>query len=140
MSNVSADTAVATSGALNSGTTSTRASSTESADEPGPQNSLPPASSAAVDVPSEEVNDKVCPDTEYASVEKETRCDDRKTAFRCFQCRILHLPMDHIDGNPIVNYNLCRRHIGVYKCDGCARVIVGLARIRCHRQVCQHSA
>ena len=143
--NDSADPAVAKtpSGALTAGTTSlpsTRASSTASADGPGPRNSLPPATSAAAVVPPELVNDEVCPDTEYDSEDVDTRCDDGKTAFRCFQCRILHLPADHSDGNLIVNYNLCRRHIGVYKCESCARVIVGLARIRCHRQVCQHSA
>ena len=133
-SNVSADPAVATtpSGALTTGTTSlptTRASSTASADGPGTHNSLPPATAAAVVVPPEEVNDEVCSDTEYGSVDSDTRCDDGKTAFRCFQCRLLYLPVDHSDRNLIVNYDLCRRHIGVYKCESCARVIVGLARI-----------
>ena len=73
-SNVSADPAVATtpSGALTTGTTSlpsTRASSTASADGPGTHNSLPPATAAAVVVPPEEVNDEVCSDTEYGSVD-----------------------------------------------------------------------
>ena len=141
-SNVSAGPAVAKtpSGALTTGTTSlpsTRASSTVSADGSGPQNSVPSATSAAG---VEEVNDEVCPDTEYASVDVDNRFDDGKKAFRCYECRILHLPVDYIDGNVIENCNLCRGHIGVYKCESCARVIVGLARIRCHRQVCQHSA
>jgi hypothetical protein len=81
-SNISADPAVATtpSGALTTGTTSltsTRASSTASADGPGSHNSLPQDAAAADGVPPEEVNDKVCPDTVYGSVDS----GDGKTAF-----------------------------------------------------------
>ena len=82
----------------------------------------------------EDVNDEVCPDDQYKVVEIE------QTAFRCFQCRMLFLPAAHIDGNKIENYESCRRHIGIAKCQSCAIVLVGLAKIRCHRQVCPHSA
>ena len=103
-----------------------------------PHAPLPKA--AAVVTPATVVEDEVCPDTEYASVDDDDIGSNGRTAFRCSQCQMLYLPEDHEDGNEIVNYELCRRHIGVYKCESCARVIVGLARIRCHRQVCQDPA
>ena len=52
-----------------------------------------------------DVNDEVCPDDEYNVVD-----NIEKTAFRCFQCRMLFLPVSHIHGNEIVKYESCRRH------------------------------
>ena len=101
----------------------------------------PPGSvAAAVVAPTEVVDDEVCPDNEYAGENDNDIGSDGRTAFRCFQCRMLYLPMDYKDGNQIVNYELCRRHIGVFKCERCAKVVVGLGRIRCHRQVCHDPA
>ena len=94
---------------------------------------------AAVVAAAQDVSDEVCPDTEYASAGEDIVSDGR-TAFRCFQCQMLYLPEAYKDGNKITNYEMCRRHIGVLNCEICARVIVGLAGIRCHRQVCQNSA
>ena len=102
------------------------------------QDPLPGA--AAVVAPSVVVEDEVCPNTEYANADSDDIGSDGKTAFRCFQCRMLYLPDDHRDRNHIMNYEHCRRHMGVFKCESCAKVIVGLARIRCHRQVCQDPA
>ena len=85
-------------------------------------------------VPANNVNDELCPDDVYHKVE------NIGTAFRCLQCRLLFLPMSHLDGNNIVNYETCRMHIGVLKCENCAIVLVGLAKIGCHRQVCHRSA
>ena len=79
--------------------------------------------------PTEKVRDEFCPDDVYNG-----------EAFRCFQCRMLYIPKSHLDGNPIVAHERCRMHIGVLKCESCAHVLVGLAKIRCHREVCPHSA
>ena len=49
------------------------------------------------------VEDEVCPDTEYASVDDDDIGSDGRKASRCFQCRMLYLPEDHKDGNEIVN-------------------------------------
>ena len=87
------------------------------------------------DTPAVVVPDEFCPDDVYHEVET-----IGKTAFRCLQCRILFLPISHLDGNTIVDYESCRSHIGVVKCEKCAFVLVGLAKIRCHREVCQYSA
>ena len=114
--------------------------------------SPPPAPTSAVSVerlpaavpafvgPAQEVCDEVCPDTVYASANGDDFGNDGSTAFRCFQCRMLYIPEAHREGNIIKNYELCQRHIGVLKCDGCAKMIVGMAKIRCHRQVCPLSA
>ena len=114
--------------------------------------SPPPAPTSAVSVerlpaavpafvgPAQEVCDEVCPDTVYASANDDDFGNDGSTAFRCFQCRMLYIPEAHREGNIIKNYELCQRHIGVLKCDGCAKMIVGMAKIRCHRQVCPLSA
>ena len=40
-----------------------------------------PALKAAAVPPPEEVNDEVCPETEYASKDSDTRCDDGKKTF-----------------------------------------------------------
>ena len=90
---------------------------------------------AAVDVPVKGVDDEFCPDDEYHEVE-----NIAETAFRCLQCRMLFLPVLHSEENDIANYESCSRHIGVKRCENCAFVLVGLARIRCHRQVCHYSA
>ena len=82
-----------------------------------------------------EVNDEFCPNEVYNKAE-----DIRKTPFRCHHCRMLFLPDSYTDGDQIFNFESCSSHIGVAKCGTCAIVLVGPAKIRCHRQVCQHSA
>ena len=85
--------------------------------------------------PEKEVSDEFCPDDVYSEVE-----NIGKTAFRCHQCSILFLPESYQDGHIIANHEECRKHIGVLKCEHCAIVMVGLAKIGCHRQVCHYSA
>ena len=82
-----------------------------------------------------EVNDEFCPNDVYNKAD-----DIRKTSFRCHSCRMLFLPESYSDGDEILNFESCRAHIGVAKCGTCAIVLVGPAQIRCHRQVCLHSA
>ena len=83
------------------------------------------------------VNDELCPDDIYHQAESE---NIEQRAFRCLECRMLFFPTSHVDGSNILDFSSCRRHIGVQKCSSCKIVLVGLAKIRCHRQVCQHSA
>ena len=83
------------------------------------------------------LSDELCPDDIYHQAESESI---EKKAFRCLECRMWFLPTSHIDGNVILDFNSCQSHIGVKKCQACKTVLVGLAKIRCHRQVCQHSA
>ena len=83
----------------------------------------------------EKVSDEFFPDDVYHGVD-----GIGQEAFRCFQCRMLYIPTSHVDGNPIVTHEMCRMHIGVCKCVHCAHVLVGLAKIRCHREVCPQSA
>ena len=83
------------------------------------------------------LSDELCPDDIYHQAESESI---EKKAFRCLECRMWFLPTSHIDGNVILDLNSCQSHIGVKKCQACKTVLVGLAKIRCHRQVCQHSA
>jgi hypothetical protein len=82
------------------------------------------------------VHDEICSDTMYNNEEVG---NNGKTAFS-HQCRMLFIPVSYKEGNMIENYNLCRRHIGVIKCENCNKVLVGLAKIRCHRHVCHISA
>ena len=82
-----------------------------------------------------EVNDEFCPNEVYNKAE-----DIRKTPFRCHHCRMLFLPDSYTDGDQFFNFESCSSHIGVAKCGTCAIVLVGPAKIRRHRQVCQHSA
>ena len=89
----------------------------------------------AVNATESEVYDEFCPDDVYNKAE-----DIRKTSFRCHHCRMLFLSDSYTDGEEIVNFESCRAHIGVAKCGACAIVLVGPAKIRCHRQVCHHSA
>ena len=84
---------------------------------------------------SKHINDEFCPDEDYHEVD-----NVGKTAFRCHQCRMSFLPKNYKEGNTIETFESCRRHIGVLKCEHCAFVLVGLTRIRCHRQVFQSSA
>ena len=101
---------------------------------------LPAAAAPVVTEPAQEVVDEMCPDTVYTSEQIGDETGNVEgTAFRCHECRMLYLPETHREGNPITDFEKCRRHIGVKKCDSCARVIVSLARIRCHRQVCPNS-
>ena len=81
------------------------------------------------------VNDELCPDDVYHQAESESIGN---MAFRYNECRMLFLPSSHVDGSKIEDFNSCRRHIGVQKCSSCKIVLVGLAKIGCHRQVCQH--
>ena len=82
-------------------------------------------------------NDELYPDDIYHQAESESI---GQRAFRCQECRMLFLPTSHLDGSVISDFNSCQRHIGVQKCPKCKIVLVGLAKIGCHRQVCQHSA
>ena len=102
---------------------------------------LPAAAASAVDGPAQEVVDEVCPDTVYTSEEigDDNFGNVEITAFRFHECKMLYLLDTHREGNQITDFEKCRRHIGVKKCSSCARVIVSLARIRCHRQVCPNS-
>ena len=72
-----------------------------------PADGLPIAGVPAVAGPAQEVLDEVCPDTVYASVSDDDVGSDEMIAFRCFQCRMLHLPEAHREGNQIVNYEQC---------------------------------
>ena len=83
------------------------------------------------------LSDELCPDDIYHQAESESI---EQKAFRCLECRMWFLPTSHTDGNVILDFNSCQSHIGVKKCPACKIVLVGLAKIRCHRQVCQHSA
>ena len=87
-----------------------------------------------------EVTDEVCSDDTYKDSEPEEKDTIGETSFRCFQCRMLFLPDSHVDGQPIKDYEKCKSHIGVLKCTKCSFVLVGLAKIRCHRGVCTGSA
>ena len=86
-----------------------------------------------------EVTDEVCSDDVYKDSEPEETAVGQ-TSFRCFECRMLFLPDSHVDGQAIKDYESCRSHIGVLKCTKCSFVLVGLAKIRCHRGVCTGSA
>ena len=83
------------------------------------------------------LNDEFCPDDIYHPAESESI---REMSFRCLQCRMLFLPTSHLEGSQIKDFNSCQKHIGVQKCSKCKIVLVGLAKIVCHRQVCQHPA
>ena len=87
------------------------------------------------DGPIKPIDDEFCPDEDYHEVD-----NVGKTAFICHQCRMSFLPKNYKEGNTIETFESCRRHIGVLKCEHCASVLVGLTRIRCHRQVCHPSA
>ena len=84
------------------------------------------------------VSDELCPDDVYASSEVSESIGE--TSFRCYQCRMLFIPSSHVDGQNIVDYDSCQKHIGVLKCVKCSLVLVGLAKIGCHRGVCHGSA
>ena len=76
------------------------------------------------------VNDELCPDIEYGE-------NDGKTAFKCLECKLVFIPMSYMHGDGIVDYELCRRHVGVIKCENCAMPLVGLNRVasQCGSQV-----
>ena len=81
-----------------------------------PADPCPPVPAVAAAVPAAkgaqgiEVNDELCPDTEYEE-------NDGKTSFRCLQCKMFFLPMSYKYGDEIVDYRECRQHIGVIKCE-----------------------
>ena len=79
------------------------------------------------------VNDELCPDIEYGE-------NDGKAAFKCLECKLVFIPMSYMHGDGIVDYELCRRHVGVIKCENCAMPLVGLNRIRSHRENCHEPA
>ena len=83
------------------------------------------------DRPINTINDEFCPDEDYQEVD-----NVGMTPFRCHQCRMLFLPKNYKEGNTIETFESCRGLIRVLKCEHCAFVLVGLSKIRCHRQVC----
>ena len=79
------------------------------------------------------VNDELCPDNEYGE-------NDGKSAFKCSECKLLFIPMTYFHGDGIADYEHCGKHIGVLKCENCAMPLVGLERIRSHRENCHEPA
>ena len=77
------------------------------------------------------VDDEFCSDELYYPV------SDGKTALTCFQCDIKYFPDNYVEGDEIVRHILCRRHLGVSKCEKCGKSMIGLGTIRVHRQTCQ---
>ena len=72
------------------------------------------------------INDELCIDEEFIE-------NDGKTAFKCLQCKMFFLPGSFMYGNEIAEYDLCRTHLGVTKCEMCAMDLIGLDKIRVHR-------
>ena len=77
-----------------------------------------------------EVDDELCPDELCYPV------IDGMSAFTCFQCNIEYFPKNYEKGDKIGKHTLCRRHLGVSKCEKCGKNLVGLRLIRVHRQTC----
>ena len=73
------------------------------------------------------VNDEMCNDEEYHE-------NYGKTAFRCMECKMVYIPGTFMHGNEIVDYNLCKQHLGVIKCEVCRMDLIGFDRIRVHRE------
>ena len=86
----------------------------------------------AVKAKENEVDDEFYPNDVFFKAE-----EIEKISFLCYICRMLFLTDSYKDGDEILNYESCRRHIGVAKCAMCAIVLVAQ---RCHRQVCHNSA
>ena len=72
------------------------------------------------------VNDELWPDMEH----------DGKTSFRCHQCKLVFISWSHMHGDAIHEYESCRRHFGVTKCENCRIDLIGIERNRSHREVC----
>ena len=102
----------------------------EAVDDLSAANSPTAASKA---VAAMEVNDELCPDSEF----EET---DGKTAFRCLQCKIVYIPGTYMHGDTILEINQCRGHNGVIKCENCRMDLVGMQRIKSHRETCHEPA
>ena len=66
--------------------------------------------------------------------------NDGSEAFKCLQCKLVFIPMSHMHGNQIFDYDSCRRHLGVNKCRNCALPLIGLARMRAHMERCHEPA
>ena len=66
--------------------------------------------------------------------------NEGKEAFECLQCKLVFIPMSHMHGNPIFDYESCRKHLGVSKCKNCAMALIGLDRTRAHMEICLEPA
>ena len=78
-----------------------------------------------------DIDDEVCSDEEYYDE------IDAKSAFTCLQCKIEYFPEHFVKGEKVLFYGLCRWHLGVSKCKNCSVNMVGLGKIRAHRQICR---
>ena len=78
-----------------------------------------------------EIDDEICSDEEYYDE------IDAKSAFTCLQCKIEYFPENFVEGEKVLFYGLCRWHLGVWKCRNCSINLVGLGKIRAHRQICR---
>ena len=76
------------------------------------------------------VDDEFCPDENYYPE------IDGTSALTCFQCNIEYFPENYKQGDEITKHILCRRHIGVSKCEKCGENMIGLGTLRVHRQTC----
>ena len=76
-----------------------------------------------------DVDDEICSDEEYYEE------IDPGSAFTCLQCQIEHYPENFVEGSKVLFYGLCRWHLGVYKCKNCLKNLIGLSKIRDHRQI-----
>ena len=77
-----------------------------------------------------EVDDEVCDDEKYYDVV------DPDIAFTCLQCNLGHFPAKYKDGDTVKKWALCRWHLGVRKCRNCGITLIGMDRIKAHRQIC----
>ena len=71
----------------------------------------------------------MCNDEEYHE-------NDGKTAFRCMECKMVYIPGTFMHGKEIVDYNLCKQHLEVIKCEVCRMDLIGFYRIIVHREYC----
>ena len=76
------------------------------------------------------VCDNICDDEQYYDVV------DPAIAFTCLQCKLEHFPVNYKDGDTVKKWAICRWHLGVSKCRKCGKKLIGMDRIRTHRQVC----
>ena len=76
-----------------------------------------------------DVNDELCPDDKYHE-------NDGQSAFKCNECKMLYLPGIFMCRNKIEEFSSCRTHLGVHKCKMCVMDVIGLEKIRMHRETC----